>query len=55
MKAHDDMGRPEVNITFENIKRAADANKMTVQQVLDNIQKTAQKDRGDHPQEYAAA
>jgi hypothetical protein len=54
MRAHDDMGNPEVNITYETIKRAADGNKMTVQQVLENIQKTAQKDRGEHPQEWAA-
>jgi uncharacterized protein (DUF111 family) len=49
------MGNPEANITFEDIKRAADANKMSVRQVLDNIQKTAQKDQSEHPQEYAAA
>jgi hypothetical protein len=48
------MGKPDVNLTYEDIKRAADANKMSVQQVLENIQKTAQKDRADHPQEWAA-
>jgi hypothetical protein len=54
MRAHDDMGEPDVNITYEDIKRAADANKMSVEQALANIQRTAQKDRADHPAEYAA-
>ena len=26
MRAHDDMGKPGVNITYEDVKRAADAN-----------------------------
>jgi hypothetical protein len=52
MRAHDDMGRPDVNITYEHVKRAADANKMSVDQALANIAKTAEKDRADHPQEY---
>jgi hypothetical protein len=53
-KAHDDMGRPDVNITMDDIKRAADANKMSVQQVLDNIQRTAKQHQTEHPQEFAA-
>ena len=55
MRAHDDMGRPDVNITYEHIKRAADANNMTVTQALENIALTAEKDRGDHPAEYQQA
>ena len=55
MRAHDDMGRPDVNITYEHVKRAADANNMSVEQALANIAKTAEKDRGDHPQEYQPA
>jgi hypothetical protein len=55
MRAHDDMGRPDVNITYEHVKRAADANNMSVEQALANIAKTAEKDRADHPQEYQAA
>ena len=43
-----------VNITYEDVKRAADANRMTVDATLAMIAKTADKDRGDHPQEYAA-
>ena len=34
MAAHDDMGMPEENITFEVVKRAADANGMTVEETL---------------------
>ncbi|HZT07415.1 MAG TPA: hypothetical protein VFC51_10330 [Chloroflexota bacterium] len=54
MRAHDDMGQPNVNITYEDIKRAADQHRMTVRQVLDNIQTTAQRDEAEHPAEYAA-
>jgi hypothetical protein len=53
MRAHDDMGKPDVNITYETVKRAADANDMTVEQALETIARTADKDRGDHPEEYA--
>lgn len=55
MRAHDDMGKPEVNITYEVVKRAADANGMTVEATLAMIARTADKDRGDHPAEYSAA
>jgi hypothetical protein len=34
MRAHDDMGEPEINITYEDVKRAADANGMTVDATL---------------------
>lgn len=52
MRAHDDMGKPNINITYEDIKRAADANGLTVLQTLDTITRTVEKDRADHPQEY---
>lgn len=52
MRAHDDMGKPDVNITYEVVKRAADANGMTVDQTLDMMAKTVAKDRADHPPEY---
>lgn len=55
MRAHDDMGRPNVNIVYEDVKRAADANNMSVSQALDNIARTAAKDRTDHPAEYEEA
>ena len=54
MRAHDDMGKPGVNITYEDVKKAADANGKTVEETLDTIAQTADVDRGDHPQEYAA-
>ena len=54
-RAHDDMGKPGVNLPYETIKKAADANGTTVDQALDTIRRTADKDRGEHPQEYAAA
>jgi hypothetical protein len=54
MAAHDDMGMPEENITYEVVKRAADANGMTVDETLAMIARTADKDRHDHPAEYAA-
>jgi hypothetical protein len=55
MRAHDTMGMPDINITYETVKRAADANGMTVEGTLAMIAKTSDKDRGDHPAEYAAA
>jgi hypothetical protein len=54
MRAHDDMGKPGVNIIYEDVKRAADANGMTVDQALETIARTADKDRHDHPEEYTA-
>ena len=54
MRAHDDMGKPNVNITYETVKAAADANGMTVEETLATIARTSDKDRGDHPDEYAA-
>lgn len=54
LRAHDDMGKPDVNITYETVKRAADANKMTVDQTLAMIAKTADKDRSEHASEYSA-
>jgi hypothetical protein len=54
MRAHDDMGKPGVNITYEDVKRTADANGTTLEQAFATIAKTAAKDRGDHPQEYDA-
>ena len=54
MRAHDDMGKPGVNITYEDVKRAADANGKTVDETLETIASTADKDRGEHPAEYEA-
>lgn len=54
MRAHDDMGKPGLNITYEDVRRAAEANGTSVEQAFATIAKTAEKDRGDHPQEYEA-
>jgi hypothetical protein len=53
MRAHDDMGKPGINITYESVKQAADANGMTVDETLAMIARTSDKDRGEHPGEYA--
>lgn len=52
--AHDDMGEPQTHIVYEDLKRAADADGLTVVQVLANIAKTAQRDAKAHPAEYPA-
>ena len=52
MRAHDDRGKPKINITYEDVLRAADANDMTVDATLTMIARTSDKDRGDHPAEY---
>ncbi len=52
MRAHDDMGKPEINLTYEDLRRAADGNGMNVDKVLAVIAQTAAKDRGDHATEY---
>jgi hypothetical protein len=53
MRAHDDMGKPGVNITYEDVKVAAEANGKSIDETLATIARTADKDRGDHPNEYA--
>ena len=55
MRAHDDMGKPGINITYEDVRRAADANGMTVEESLAMITETSDKDRTDHPAEYQDA
>ncbi len=54
MRAHDDMGKPGINITYEDARRAADANGMTVDDTLAMIARTSDKDRDDHAAEYRA-
>jgi hypothetical protein len=51
MDAHLEMG--ESNITYEDVKRAADENGRSVTETLDIIERTKAKDRQDHPEEYA--
>ena len=51
MDAHLEMGKS--NITYEDVKRAADENGRSVAETLDIIERTKDKDRKDHPKEYA--
>lgn len=55
MRAHDDMGKPGTNITYDDVKKAADANGKSIDETLETISQTVAKDRGDHPAEYAGS
>ena len=50
MDAHREMG--ENNITYDDIKRAADENGRSVEETLQTFDRTAEKDRQEHRQEY---
>ncbi len=50
MDAHLEMG--EANITYEDVKRAADANGRSVEETFDIIERTKAKDVQQHPNEY---
>ena len=50
MDAHLEMG--EANVTYEDLKKAADENGRSVAETLDIMERTKAKDRADHPQEY---
>ena len=52
MDAHLEMG--EENITYEDVKRAADKNGRSVAETLEIMKKTEDEDRRSHPHEYAA-
>ncbi len=49
MEAHKVMGD---NVTYEDLKRIADGNGMSVEETLDVVSRTAGIDRTAHPQEY---
>jgi len=51
MDAHLEMG--EANITYEDVKRAADENGRSVAETLDIMDRTVAKDRDEHANEYA--
>jgi hypothetical protein len=53
MQAHKEMG--EHNITYEDIKRAADVNGTTVEETLKTVEATAARDRSEHAAEYEGA
>jgi hypothetical protein len=53
MDAHLEMG--EANITYEDIKRAADENGRSVAETLEIMERTKAKDREQHPGEYGSS
>ena len=52
MQAHLEMGN--LNITYEDVKAAADENGRSVAETLDIMDRTVAKDRGEHPKEYGS-
>ena len=50
MDAHLEMGKS--NITYEDVKRAADENGRSVAETFEIIDRTKAKDYKEHPQEY---
>ena len=53
MDAHLEMG--DNNVTYEDLKRAADENGRSVAETIAIMEKTESKDRDSHPQEYATS
>lgn len=51
MDAHLEMG--ESNLTYEDIKRAADENGRSVAETISIMEQTEAKDRQEHSNEYA--
>jgi len=51
--AHLEMG--EANITYEDLKRAADENGTSVAETLEIFDRTRSSDRQQHPDEYRVA
>ena len=51
--AHLEMG--EANITYEDLKRAADSNGKSVGETIQIMERTEEKDRQQHQGEYAGA
>lgn len=50
IQAHKEMTKAD--ITYEDVKRAADQNGTTVDEVLATITRTTDKDRAEHSAEY---
>jgi hypothetical protein len=50
MDAHLEMGAS--NVTYEDVKAAADENGRSVAETLEIIDRTVAKDRGEHSEEY---
>jgi len=52
MDAHLEMG--EANITYEDVKRAADENGRSVEETFEIVERTKAQDAQQHPNEYGA-
>ena len=52
MDAHLEMGK--TNITYEDVKAAADENGRSVAETLGILERTVAKDRGEHAAEYSS-
>jgi hypothetical protein len=52
MDAHKVMGN---NMTYEDLKEIADGNGKTVEETLETIRQTTDKDRPEHPAEYSVS
>jgi hypothetical protein len=52
MDAHKVMGK---NVTYEDLQKIADGNGKTVDETLETIRQTADKDRSEHPAEYSGS
>jgi hypothetical protein len=52
LDAHKVMGN---NVTYEDLKKIANGNGKTVEETLETIRKTADKDRPLHPAEYSGS
>jgi len=53
MDAHLEMG--EANLTYEDLRRAADENGRSVAETIAIMEKTEAKDREQHAKEYAGS
>ncbi len=51
--AHGTVDPNRSHLVIEDLQRMAHADGTTVEQVLKNIERTADKDRAKHPQEWA--
>jgi hypothetical protein len=52
MDAHKVMGN---NVTYEDLKEIADGNGKTVEETLETIRQTADRDRPEHPSDYSGS
>ncbi len=50
--AHGDPERSQPHLVVEELKKMAEADKTSVSEVLANINRAAEQDKKDHPQEW---